>query len=269
MWSGDSSKWELWFKQWLKPSRLIPSLTILAAGVAVVLSLFKVIVLSLAEDIIIALLGFLAADALIERLGLLEKVESRLGSLIQRFGAQDAPFLQSRKDLARFPETAQDAKDIFIIACSASGILTEHTQFFIDRVKQGARIRLAVVNPDENAVVEIVGRSDIMPVQTQIADMRTAAGVIEHIGTHIPNTHLFEVRVFDYVPTLSFVMIDGDLPTGRISAELYLYQIDPWRRPHFLVTAKDHPDWYSYFRDICEAIWQNAKVPLSHLPAIQ
>lgn len=83
--------------------------------------------------------------------------------------------------------------------------------------------------------------------------------IIERIRAQVSNTDLFEVRVFNYVPTLSLVMIDGYLPTGRITVEMYLYQTDPGQRPHLLVTARDHPDWYNYFRDVGEAVWQDAK----------
>jgi membrane protein implicated in regulation of membrane protease activity len=51
----------LHWKQWIKPNRLIPLLTILGAGTAIVLSLLGVIKLSVAENIIIALLALLAS----------------------------------------------------------------------------------------------------------------------------------------------------------------------------------------------------------------
>jgi hypothetical protein len=94
--------------------------------------------------------------------------------------------------------------------------------------------------------------------------MRTAAGLAERIRAQVASTDLFEVRVFNYVPTLSFVMTDGYLPTGIITVEMYPYQIDPGQRPSVLVTAKDHPEWYGHFRNICEAIWQDAIPSPSH-----
>jgi len=46
-----------------------------------VLSLIQVVTLSLAEGIIIALLGLLAIDGLTERINLLEKIETKLSGL--------------------------------------------------------------------------------------------------------------------------------------------------------------------------------------------
>ena len=222
-----------------------------------VLTAFTLAVINLVADfsawttsVILAVLGVLVVAALGNR--------HQVRNLAQRFGAQNTPPLRGRGDLARLPESAKEAKEILIIACSASSVLLD-TEFFINRIKQGTRVRLAVVNPDADVVIDIIGRSDIVPAETQLADMRTAAGLAQRIKTQVTNTDLFEMRVFDYVPTISFVMIDGHLPVGRIIVEMYLYQTDPGRRPHLLVTAKDHPDWYRDFRNICEAIWRDAK----------
>ena len=65
------------WKQWLRPSRLVPVIAILGAGIAITLSLLKVINLSIAEDIVIALLALLAVYALTERLDLLERIERK------------------------------------------------------------------------------------------------------------------------------------------------------------------------------------------------
>jgi hypothetical protein len=67
-----------WWKRWIKPSRFIPLLTILGAGTAIIFSLFGIIGLSVAENIILALLALLAVDALIERLSILERIETKL-----------------------------------------------------------------------------------------------------------------------------------------------------------------------------------------------
>lgn len=228
--------------------------TLLAAFILAVVNLvvdFK----SWTTSAILAVLGVLTIAALGTR--------HKIGSLVQRLGVEHTPPLRRRKDLARLPESAKEAKDLLIVACSASAVLLD-TQFFIERIRQGTRVRLAVVNPDEEAVIDIIGRSDIVPAKTLIADMNIAAGLIERIRTQVPNTDLFDVRVFSYVPTLSFVMIDGYLPTGRIIVEMYPYQTDPGQRPHLLVTARDHPDWYGSFRDMCEAIWRDAKPSSLH-----
>ena len=56
------------WKQWIKPNRLVPLLTILGAGTVLTLSLLGAIAFNLFENITIALLALLAVDALTERL---------------------------------------------------------------------------------------------------------------------------------------------------------------------------------------------------------
>jgi hypothetical protein len=212
------------------------------------------------DSIPLAVLGLVAFGVLGNR--------HKLEHLIELSGVPSAPLLKHRRDLATLPENAAEAKDILIIACTASTILLD-TSFFIDSAKQGTHIRLAVINPDETAVVDILGRMDIMPRETLAADMGRTMGLLKRIAAHVSSVASFKVRVLNHLPTLSFIMIDGNLSTGRIIVEMYPYQCDPTQRPHYVVTARDHPDWFRYFGKICEDIWNQAEDLPLYSPARQ
>jgi len=137
-------------------------------------------------------------------------------------------------------------------------IVLRYTEFLKQRLRDGARIRLVIVNPDNDAVVKALTPLLETSRNGFIADVRSSMGLVKRIAEAAPGNEQLQLRYIEYVPTLSFAMIDGGLPTGQIVVELVPYQVGPTSRPHFLLTAKDTPVWYSFFHDICERIWQDA-----------
>lgn len=112
------------WKQWFKPSRLIPLLTILAAGGAIVLALLNVIQLNIAEEIIIALLALLAVDALTERLSILETLNSRLGRL------SAGRTLKGRTDILSPVEHARHASEVCILVVHGASVIPPYSGFY-------------------------------------------------------------------------------------------------------------------------------------------
>ena len=80
---------------------MIPLLTILEAGISIVLSLIGAINLNeTADRIIIALLALVAVDALNERLNVFEKIEARLSYLSSDRGLKGRYAMQKPVDQA-------------------------------------------------------------------------------------------------------------------------------------------------------------------------
>lgn len=129
------------WKLWLKPSRVVPLLTLLVAAGAGVLTLFGFFQATPIDGIIIALLALLAIDALTERLSLLEKIESRLATY--SVGAQ----MKNRSQLPTPNERAQTASEISIVAVSAISLLVNHLGFFERKMKTGCKLRVVLLEP--------------------------------------------------------------------------------------------------------------------------
>jgi len=110
------------------------------------------------------------------------KVGNRISSIesfLQRFGLFNPP-LQLREVLAPLRETAKDAKDILIIGRTALHVLRD-TKFFKDKIDQGVSIRLAVVNPDNDAVIEAIAQAVEIDVEGLINDMGSAKSLVRCI----------------------------------------------------------------------------------------
>jgi len=136
--TDSKTRWKLW----LRPSRIIPTLTILGAGTAIVLSFLKVINLSIAEEIVIALLALLTADALSERVNLLERLETKLSKLAI------GQTLRRRGDTHFLEEYGGNASEICIIAVSGISLAMRHLSFFESRINDGCKIRIILLDPN-------------------------------------------------------------------------------------------------------------------------
>jgi len=163
-----------------------------------------------------------------------------------------------RGELAPLLETARGVSDILIVGVSGAVVLRQ-TDFFVNSLRQGAIVRLAVADPENDAI--IVATSPLTGISKNglVADMQAARSMTHVIREQAGNSERFQVRLFNYAPTLAFVMLDGDRPTGRIFVEMRPYQVSSSSRCHLFVTAKEHPEWFTYFRDVCESIWRDAE----------
>lgn len=224
-------------------------LTLLAAITIAGLNAFGVVDDSWLAPLTLAALGILAAAMLGNR--------HRIENLLNEIGSSRTPPLRMRTELSPLPSRAADASDILIVALSGAEVL-RYTEFFVDKLRQGASVRLAIANPESDAIADTVSPLTGISKDAFIADMQAAKGLVQLVREKAPDSRQFKVKFFDYAPTLSFAMIDGDKPTGQIIAEMRPYGISSSLRCHLFVTAKDYPTWYMYFHDVCEAVWRDS-----------
>lgn len=182
----------------------------------------------------------------------------RIDSVVRESSSAGNPPLRMRTELGSLQESAKSARNVLIVAFSGAEVLRQ-TDFFADRLFQGATVRIAIADPENDALVEAMSPLTGIPREGFIADVQVAMGLIQVIRKQTSNTGRLQVRMFDYAPTLSLVMVDGDRPTGHIVVELRPYQVSSSSRPHLFLTARDNRVWYDYFRDVGESIWRDAK----------
>jgi hypothetical protein len=236
-------------KQWLRPSRLIPLLTILGAGAAVVLSRLQVTKLSIAEEIVISLLALLAADALSERIGILEGIENRLSNLSTR------QLLKSRAEIPSYEEKVAHASEICILAVSAISLIHRFLSNFESRVKDGCELRVVLLDPDAPSLDtwDLLSKSP-----TTESDIRSALQLFKQVMDVETNKGKCEVRLADVFLPFSIVAFDTGKETGEMHIEYYTYKTALSERPHIYLTSRDSSHWFSFYQQQFEQIWSEA-----------
>jgi hypothetical protein len=236
-------------KQWFKPSRLIPLLTILGAGAAIVLSLLNILALSLAEDIIIALLALLAVDALIERLSLLEKIEAKLGGLLV------GQTLRKRDRLPPVEEQASHASEICVAAMSGIALISRHYGFFEKKLKSGCSIRIILLNPACSALQTLDLLSKVPVARTDTtSSLEYLRGLLQLHGTN----GRCNIRLSNVFLPFSLFAVDLSKESGSMVIEFLTYRMPFSERPHIFLTQAESPYWFDFYKQRFEQAWSDA-----------
>jgi hypothetical protein len=241
-----TSRWKSWFK----PSRIIPMLTIVGAGTAIVLSLLNMLELSLAENIIIALIALLAIDALTERLSILDVIEARL----QHLSANQ--MLRSRNDLPTVDVHAAQATEICFIAISGISLRVRYFGFLENKIKSGCKIKVILLDPEGIGVeaCKLISR-----VTTADSDIRTALESFKELS-NIKSKGKFEVRLSQAFIPFTLQAVDLHKPTGSMVVEYHTYKKTLNERPHILLTALDNNQWFEFYKQQFEQAWNDSTV---------
>lgn len=231
-------------------NRLIPFVTLLGAGVAVILSLLQILKVSLSEGIIISLLGLLAADALIERVGVLERLERALAAI--RVGNT----LRRRQEILPIQQHAAGASEICIVAISAISIAHANVHFFSDKVREGCAIRMILLNPKSPHL-----RTFDLQYGTATGEKSIAASLSAFEGVLQEESRgSFQIRLSEVFLPFSIVAIDPNTDHGSMIVEFYAFRKKVGERPHVHLTAADNSHWFRYFRDQFETAWSDSIV---------
>jgi hypothetical protein len=171
--------------------------------------------------------------------------------------------VRSRNVLPPMPDwaPAQTAEDLLIIGINLNLVL-RFTGFFAAKLRAGGSLRLVIADPRDPHLVEIIGRGVVERPHVQ-PDFASSLATLAGLRQDLPDEKksLLDLRVVDYVPTLSFQVLDGRASHGWILIELAPNRISVPERPHFILRADNpaHQDWYRRFLENCEKIYNDAK----------
>lgn len=235
-------------KQWLKPSRFVPLLTILAGGATIVLSLLRAIQLTLAEQIVIALLALLAVDALTERLSVLESLQTKLSNL------SAAQALKGRAIIRKPIEYAEGANEIRILVIDGASVIIPYAGFYERKLKEGCNIWILLLNPESSSVGmwdKLVNRTDSR------AFVEQSLNEVERL-TQLKTKGTCEVRLLDMFLPFSLFIVDGAKESGSMTVEYHAYHVSIDERPHVDLSALNDPYWFDYYRRQFEEAWSTS-----------
>jgi hypothetical protein len=236
-------------KTWFKPSRLIPLLTILGAGAGIILSLLKVLQLTTAEEIIISLLALLSIDALNERIGTLEKIET----LLSRISAGET--LKRRVEILTPVEHAKQASEIWINVIHGTSVIFPYASFYESKLKSGCNIRVVVLNPI----------SPSLPAWSLLAKHTHTEQYIDSTLEclnglmSLKTKGKCEVRLSNVFLPFSIFAVEPRKETGSMIVEYHSYKVSIDDRPHVRLTAADS-HWFEYYRQQFEQLWNDSTI---------
>jgi hypothetical protein len=238
---------QLW-KDWFKRKRVLPLLTISMALLANGFSLIGVIELTIAEQIIIAILALIAIDALIERLDILERLEEKLSTSNTTFA------LRSRNDLIAADKQAAHAVEICILAVSAISLSVRHLSFFEQKIRAGCRLRVILLDPTCDALNTWNLVEKWMNTANDIqASLMAFTELMEVKDANV------EIRLTKVFLPYSLFISDLTRPSASMVVEYHTYKTALDDRPHIFLTPESSNHWFTFYRNQFELTWAEAK----------
>jgi hypothetical protein len=240
---------------WLRPSRLVPLLTIFGAGLAVILSNYGLIETTVAENIVITLIALLAIDALIERINVLERLESTIGRIS---GEQQ---LKPRETIPTVESQAERATEICLFAVSAISVASRKATFFEQKLSSGCNLRVILLNPESPSLPAWELQNRFTTARSDIASTLATFKELSRVRAK----GKCEVRLINIFAPFSMFATDLEKDTGNMVVEYYGYKTSNSERPHVYLTRRDSPLWFGYYALQFEQAWSEAvPINLSH-----
>lgn len=215
---------------------------------------------------ILAVLGLVAVSGLWERnrrLHRIEKLSEESRNLIfRRFSGkvQAEDFFVSERRLS--DKTLASANVVFLSGITLTRTMREHMHVLSQRLAAGAYIRVIVVDPTVDPVLEeLVLRSKVGDTTAGFwrSSLEATQAIVEAVATTPGGKGRLEIGYLPYIPSFGLAMIDPDEQHGSCLIELYHHRsAEP--KATFELLASDDSHWYGFFRRQYETLWNSCRV---------
>jgi hypothetical protein len=269
-----------------RKSRYLLAIYLVVAGLAVIIALVAInycegnlqsILLNLSTE----LLGVVLIFFLVNRLFLLEEwnVSERIDELIAAFKSSRQPsaiaFFQKQPSIEPH---VQRASRIDLCGVTLTSTINRQRSNLRDSLREGAQIRILVSNPDSSALQMSALRSETINVDYYRRRLEEAFEHLQYLHRHWLNQQQADsesrggsltVRLLSYAPSFGIMSFDANRPVGTMFVELYPHHTGFGSPPAFELTLQKDRDWYTYFADQFEAMWEAATPWKPSVDAVQ
>lgn len=175
-------------------------------------------------------------------------------------------YLDDRSNLGSFEARIKGAHKLYIYAPSAANILHgDNAEAIRNEIltRQDGELRVIIQNPEKPAAVDILvdqlDRSVEFQVQNLPEEIQRTLRQFQLIRSwNTPGES--ELKLLDYGPGFSMVMIDPDRNSGQAIIEVHGFQNESTRsRMHVIINKRDSERWFTYWYSQFENMWGRAE----------
>ncbi len=154
-------------------------------------------------------------------------------------------------------------EEIFIGGSSLLSISTASRELIKDKVLNGIKIRLLLIDPN-SPVVELITKQG-GGKHTFLNEIKTSLLLLQKLHDEIQQDSLPEnkgkliVHSYDTIPSHSFISIDPERSSGVIVADIGPYLGRSTPRPSMLVVSKKG-GMFDYWKEMNEIMWESSKL---------
>lgn len=237
-------------------------LTILISIVISVLSVLNIVNIEMVVTITLATLSLLALSTINnrEQISSFQKQVEILSILVQEKVLENiraSSFFLGEQH--RYEDKLKKAKKIDIAGATLTRTVTNYLGIFEQRLKEGASIRLIIIDPQSDAVSQAALRSYGVQGDDFFRDRIKPTIDLLNILASLPELKgKLELRFLPYMPSFGLKIVDPDSVDGKIFVEIYQHKsLDP--NPTFMLDGQRDEKWYHFFQNQFEVLWSSSR----------
>lgn len=234
-------------------------LTLLIAVVVSILGFLGTSSQQILFSAIVAVLALIAFNLLQNRRDY-EEVTSLLEKLEINNNVSER-FFHNNFNPSAFRESVMVAKEAFFWGVSLSVTVPALDYAIEQGIKQGLTARFLMIQPESTAVEMTAFRNwyrrDTQEVNSMAREVLSRLSKIEALSSSWPGS--IEVRTVNYLPPYIVLATDPHLPSGSMSVYLTSFRTPNENRPGFSLSPRNDPQWFAFFKNQFEEVWQAAE----------
>jgi hypothetical protein len=216
-----------------------------------------------ADQLLLTLLGVLALDTLLERLGYLDRIEKRLAELETKIESRPNvdDLFRTRDELRSFTSWLLEGKELWVLGKDLSELMSRFgAQIQQEAIGKKKRFRFLVMDPSDQSLIKVAAAGSYLnpDVQTQEAIIRQTLDILKRITEGVPQNAI-EVRLLSCYPTNSYVILDYNKEHGQIVVEPFGNKITSAERQHMVLRRTVDTQTFAFHLKQFETMWKDAK----------
>jgi hypothetical protein len=143
--------------------------------------------------------------------------------------------------------------------------LTRTTRQFMDilsrRLEAGATIRLALLDPSNSALMQIMASRSMGTTSAEYWTIRlnTVVDVIHAIAESAHGTGKLEIGFSPFPPSFGLILTDPDEEHGKCIVELYHHKTAE-KNAAFVLSRASDPYWFAFFYRQWTELWKSCRI---------
>jgi hypothetical protein len=214
---------------------------------------------------ILAVLGLIAVSGIWERnrrLTRIEKLSEESRDLVLRRisgRARSSDFFISGKNIT--DSTFSSAMNIYVSGMTLTRTTREYMEPWGKRLVAGANIRIMILDSSKKDILEELAlrSAGTTTVEYWRNRLQTVETLVEIIAGTQGSKGKVELGRLPFIPSFGFTITDPDEQHGVCYVEIYHHK-SAKPNPTFELSATKDSDWYKFFREQYEILWDSCRV---------
>ena len=197
------------------------------------------------------------AEAEKTRSEILIKANKDIEKSLDSITIKSSNLLKTRAQLPDFADLVSHHDEVWIVGKDNYGLTDKNKEVFLTAKEERKNYRIIAVDPEAKHLMKTITASSVThpTVEKRTDFARFAVRHLEELHLACPEN--IEIRLANFLPTCSIVILDGKQSNGEMYIELYGYKISTRARLHFHLKSTDDKDAFDFFLHQFEEMWRN------------